>query len=97
LAWVKSRYDTAQVTGAVFVAIKEIETEIAWIAHQQEAKGYRNLLDIDQFGTAKRFAAEVIRCFPDAKDELFIVRQKPSPTSPRGEGIGIRKRARQRT
>ena len=46
---------------------------------------------------AKRFAEEVIRCFPGAGESLFIVRQKPSPTSPRGEGIGNSKRARQRT
>ena len=36
LEWIRSRYDSAQVSDAVFAVVKKLETELSWRQHAQQ-------------------------------------------------------------
>jgi hypothetical protein len=38
LEWLRSRYDGAQISVAVFLVIKQIETDLSWLKHHGEAR-----------------------------------------------------------
>lgn len=41
LAWLQSRYDCGQVSPALYAVIKELESQIAWLA-------YRRIRDVER-------------------------------------------------